>query len=232
MKVSILIPCYNEKDTIREIIERVRSANVPDKEIIVIDDGSVDGTRQILQQEITPLVDKIIYHERNQGKGAAIRSGIPAATGDIIIIQDADLEYDPKDYPALIGPVVRDTADVVFSSRFAEQGPQVPAKNLHRAANKFLTFLSNMFTGLNLSDMASGYKMFRREILQAIEIEEDGFGFDPEITAKISGMGCRIREVAVSYHPRTYREGKKIGWRDGLQAVYCILRYNLFRKTR
>ena len=231
MKVSILIPCYNEKDTILEIIGRVCSASVPEKEIIVIDDGSIDGTRQILQQKITPLVDKIIYHERNQGKGAAIRSGIPAAAGDIIIIQDADLEYDPEDYPALIGPVIRDMADVVFSSRFAGRGPQVPAKNLHRAANKLLTFLSNMFTGLNLSDMASGYKVFRREILQAIEIEENGFGFDPEITAKISRLGRRIHEVAVSYSPRTYREGKKIGWRDGLRAVYCILRYNIFRKT-
>lgn len=222
MKVSILIPCFNERDTIREIIARVLSANVPDKEIIIIDDGSTDGTREILQKEFTPSVARIIYHERNMGKGAALRSGIPAAAGDIIIIQDADLEYDPGDYPLLIGPVAQDGADVVYSSRFPVRGA---AMTLHRAANKLLTCLSNMFTGLDLSDIESGYKAFRRELLQSIELRENGFGFDPEITAKISRTGCRICEVKVSYSPRTYREGKKIGWKDGLRAIYCIVKY-------
>jgi glycosyltransferase involved in cell wall biosynthesis len=229
MKLSVVIPCYNENGTIHQVVEAVRAAPYPDKEIIVIDDCSNDGTRERLAAEITPLVDCVLYHPRNQGKGAALRTGMQAATGDIIIIQDADLEYNPNDYPLLVEPIARNQADVVYGSRFMGGGLHRVLYFWHSVGNGFLTLLSNMFTNLNLTDMETGYKAFRREIIQQIKIEEDRFGFEPEITAKIAKLDCRIYEVGISYYGRTYQQGKKIGWKDGIRAIYCIVKYNLFR---
>ena len=229
IKVSIVIPCFNEKNNIQEIIEAVIDSPVPNKEIIVVDDCSTDGTREILQKQIEPLVDKIIYHEKNKGKGAALRTGISNVTGDIVIIQDADLEYDPKEYSILLEPFIEGKADVVFGSRFMGGRPHRVLYYWHSLGNTFLTTLSNMFTNINLTDMETCYKVFRREIIQSIKIEEDRFGFDPEITAKVAKLGCRIYEVGISYSGRTYQEGKKINWKDGIHALWCILKYNLFR---
>jgi glycosyltransferase involved in cell wall biosynthesis len=229
MKLSIVIPCYNEKNTIRTIVDAVRTAPYPDKEIIVVDDCSKDGTRDILTGEIAPLVDKLLYHEVNQGKGAALRTGIRAATGDIVLIQDADLEYDPTEYPKLVEPILQGKADAVYGSRFMGGNPHRVLYFWHRIGNGLLTLLSNMCTNLNLTDMETCYKVFRREIIQGISIEENRFGFEPEITAKIAKTGCRIYEVGISYYGRTYQEGKKIGWKDGLYAIWCILKYNFFR---
>ena len=230
MKVSIVIPCYNERHTIRSIVEAVRAAPVRDKEIIVVDDCSVDGTREILRDEIAPLVDQIIYHPLNQGKGAALRTGFAAARGDIVLVQDADLEYDPQEYPKLLKPILDGKADVVFGSRFMGGEPHRVVYFWHMVGNRFLTLLSNMFTNINLTDMETCYKVFRRDVLAKIRIEENRFGFEPEITAKVAALEeCRIFEVGISYYGRTYAEGKKIGWRDGFRAVYAIVRYNLFR---
>ena len=229
MRLSVLIPCYNENNTIRQVVEAVKAAPYPDKEIIIIDDCSEDGTRDRLKTEIAPLVDKILYHVANQGKGAALRTGFQAATGDIIVIQDADLEYVPNEYPLLVEPIVQNQADVVFGSRFMGGRSHRVLYFWHSVGNAVLTLTSNMFTNLNLTDMETGYKAFRREIIQGIAIEENRFGFEPEITAKIAKLRCRIYEVGISYHGRTYDEGKKINWKDGVWALYCIFKYNIFR---
>ena len=228
MKLSIIIPCYNEKSTIREVIDAVLAAPYDDKEIIVVDDCSKDGTKEVLLEEIEPLVHQILFHKVNQGKGAALRTGIQAATGDIVLIQDADLEYDPQEYPNLVEPILRNKADVVYGSRFMGSQPHRVLYFWHSVGNMVLTILSNMFTNLNLTDMETCYKVFRREIIQGISIKENRFGFEPEITAKIAKLECRIFEVGISYYGRTYKEGKKIGWKDGFMAIYCIIKYNLF----
>ena len=230
MKLSVIIPYYNEKNTIRSVVNAVKNSPYPHKEIIIVDDCSTDGTRDILKTEIEPNVDKVIYHSKNQGKGAAIRTGIKEATGDLVIIQDADLEYDPNEYPILVEPILQGKADVVFGSRFLSVSPRQVGHFWHRWINGFLTFLSNMFTNLNLTDMETCYKVFKREIIQSINIEENRFGFEPEITAKLSKMkSIRIYEVAISYYGRTYEEGKKIGWKDGIRAIYAIIKYNVFK---
>lgn len=229
MKLSVVIPCYNEAETIEKIIDAVLQSPYPDKEIIIVDDYSTDGTRKILQDRIATKVSRIIYQDTNQGKGAALRQGIQAATGEIVIIQDADLEYDPNEYPKILQPIIDNKADVVFGSRFMGGEAHRVVYFWHRMGNGLITLLSNMLTNLNLTDVETCYKAFRREIIQSITIEEDRFGFEPEITAKISKMKCRIYEVGISYYGRTYDEGKKINWKDGFRALYCIIKYNLFR---
>jgi len=230
MKVSIVIPCYNEKNTIEEIIEAVRSAPIEDKEIIVVDDCSGDGTRAVLEEKASRLVDRIIYHPVNRGKGAALRSGFAAATGDVILVQDADLEYSPDDYPVLLEPLMSGKADAVFGSRFMGGRPHRVLFFWHMAGNRFLTLLSNIFTNLNLTDMETGHKAFKASVIKSIRIEEDGFGVEPEIVAKLARTGCRIYEVGISYSGRTYAEGKKINWKDGIKANYAIVKYNLQRR--
>jgi len=229
MLLSVIIPCYNELSTIDLIINAVNAAPYPHKEIIIVDDCSTDGTREKLIADIeqSGRVSKVLYHEANRGKGAALRTGIKAATGDLVIIQDADLEYDPNEYPRLVEPIINNRADVVFGSRFLGGDAHRVLYFWHRLGNGFLTLLSNMFTNLNLTDMETCYKVFRREIIQNISIEENRFGFEPEITAKIAKSRCRIYEVGISYYGRTYDEGKKIGWRDGFRAIYCIIKYGI-----
>jgi glycosyltransferase involved in cell wall biosynthesis len=226
MKLSIVIPCFNEKATILELIDAVRSAPIQDKQIIIIDDGSTDGTREILKGIQGKADIDIIYHETNKGKGAALSTGFAAATGDICIVQDADLEYDPQEFPLVIQPIVDGKADVVFGSRFQSGRPHRVVYFWHRIGNGVLTLLSNILTDLNLTDMETCYKAFKREVIQSITIEEKRFGFEPEVTAKISKKNLRIYEVGISYYGRTYSEGKKIGWKDGVRAIYCILKYN------
>ncbi len=227
--LSVVVPCFNEKATIGAILDAVRAAPSPDKEIVVVDDGSTDGTRELLEGELRAKVDTLVLHDTNRGKGAALRSGFKAATGDIILVQDADLEYDPQDYLRLTDPILSNKADVVYGSRFLGGSAHRVVYYWHYVGNAFLTTLSNMFTNINLTDMETGYKAFRRSVLEAITLEEDRFGFEPEITAKISKLNIRVYEVGISYHGRTYSEGKKIGWKDGVWAIWCILKHNLFR---
>ena len=228
-KLSIVIPCYNESKTIHHLVNSVKASPYPNKEIIIVDDYSTDGTREELKNVLESQIDTIIYHQTNQGKGAALRTGIKAATGEIIIIQDADLEYDPNEYPKLVQPILDGKADVVYGSRFIGSEPHRVLFYWHRVGNQILTTLSNMFTNLNLTDMETCYKVFKAEIIKNIQIEENRFGFEPEITAKIAKQHCRIYEVGISYYGRTYEEGKKINWKDGIKAIHCILKYNLFR---
>jgi glycosyltransferase involved in cell wall biosynthesis len=229
IRLSVVIPVYNEVDTIESVIEAVLAVDLGAAELIVVDDGSDDGTRDVLRDKIEPRGVRVLLHDRNRGKGAALRTGFAAASGEVVIVQDADLEYDPRDVPKLLEPIVSGRADVVYGSRFAGGEPHRVLYFWHSVVNHALTTLSNMFTNLNLTDMEVCYKAFRREVLEKISIEEDRFGFEPEITAKVAKLGCRIYEVGISYSGRTYQEGKKIGWRDGLRAIWCILKYNLRR---
>lgn len=228
MKLSVIIPCFNEVNTLKNILEEVKNSDIKDQEIIVVDDYSTDGTREILKS-LGDSEIKVFYHDFNKGKGAALRTGFKKATGDICIVQDADLEYDPKEFPIVIGPILENKADVVFGSRFQSGRPHRVVYFWHRIGNGVLTLLSNFFTDLNLSDMETCYKAFRTEVIKSIDIKENRFGFEPEITAKVSKMNLRIYEVGISYYGRTYDEGKKIGWKDGIRAIYCILKYNFLK---
>lgn len=227
-----MIPLYNEAATLRELVDRVLQADACGlaKEVLLIDDCSTDGSREIAQEiEAAESGVKLIRHDNNQGKGAALRTGFERASGDWIIVQDADLEYDPDEYLLLLGPALDGKADVVYGSRFVSSNPRRVVYYWHAVGNRLLTMLSNMCSNLNLTDMETCYKLFSREILSGIRIEEDRFGFEPEITAKVAKTKCRLYEVGISYYGRTYEEGKKIGWRDGVRALWCILKYNLFR---
>ena len=233
MVVSVVIPVFNEMRTLEQVIKRVQAVPV-EKEIILVDDYSNDGSRELVQSLGEQPNVRAVLHEYNQGKGAALRSGFAAAAGDVVLIQDADLEYDPNDYPKLLGPIVANDADVVYGSRFAGGETHRVLYFWHSMGNRFLTLLSNMMTNLNLTDMEVCYKVFRREIIQSIDLKENRFGFEPEVTARLArfrkpdGSRLKIFEVGISYAGRTYDEGKKIGWRDGVRAIWCIIRYNLF----
>jgi glycosyltransferase involved in cell wall biosynthesis len=230
MKISIIIPCYNELKTIKEIISRILEDKLYNKEIIVIDDYSTDGTRDILKNDLKNFISLLILNEKNYGKGYSVKKGIESANGDIILIQDADLEYDPSDYPKLIEPIKNNFADAVYGSRFIGTDERRVLNYWHCIGNKLLTTLSNMCTNINLTDMEVCYKAFRTEIIKNIKLNENRFGFEPEITAKIAKKKIRIFEVGIKYYGRTYLEGKKIGWRDGISAIRCIIKYNLFDK--
>jgi glycosyltransferase involved in cell wall biosynthesis len=230
MRLSVVIPCYNERETVGEILEKVRASPVEDVEVVVVDDGSTDGTSELLETSLRPLIDVLIISEVNRGKGAALSRGFGAASGDVVLIQDADLEYDPDDYPKLLEPIMNDEADVVFGSRFAGGESHRVLYFWHYVGNRFLTLLSNAVTNLNLTDMEVCYKAFRAEVLQQLEVEERGFGVEPEITAKIARLGCRVFEVGISYSGRTYEEGKKITWKDGVSALRCIIKYGIWRR--
>jgi glycosyltransferase involved in cell wall biosynthesis len=232
MKLSVVMPVYNEQPTLREVVARVLAVptdqNEIDLELICVDDGSRDGSREILTELAAAHAEiRVLLQPQNMGKGAALRHGIQQATGEFVLIQDADLEYDPADYPALLGPLILGKADVVYGSRFLGSGPHRVLYYWHSVGNWLLTILSNSLTNMNMSDMETCYKVFRREILQAIPIEEDRFGFEPEITVKIAKRGLRVYEVGISYWGRTYEEGKKIGWKDGFRALWCLLKYTL-----
>jgi glycosyltransferase involved in cell wall biosynthesis len=222
--LSVVVPCFDEATTVRELLRRVLASPWV-AEVIIVDDGSTDGTREILAGIDDPMV-RVIFHDRNQGKGAALRTGFAEATADYVIVQDADLEYDPAEYGELLGPLEDDRADVVYGSRFVSSRPHRVLYFWHSLGNRMLTLLSNMFTDLNLTDMETCYKAFRREVIQSVDIEEDRFGFEPEVTAKLAQQRVRIFEVGISYSGRTYADGKKIGWKDGVRAVSCIVKYS------
>ncbi len=226
--LSVVIPCFNERGTLPQLIDRVRSSPIARKQIIVVDDASTDGSREILRDKIAPLVDKVIYHPVNRGKGAAMRTGFAASTGDIVAVQDADLEYDPAEYPRLVEPILKHGADVVYGSRF--RGGEVHRVLLfwHMVANRGLTLVSNAISNLNLTDMETGAKLFRGEVIRAIDLREDRFGFDPEVTVKLARRGCVFYEVGITYHGRTYGEGKKIRASDAFTVLLSLLRYGLF----
>lgn len=229
MTLSVIIPCFNERRTIRTIVEKVKAVVAPGTEIIIVDDASTDGTDAIVRKMAADGI-VVVHHPVNRGKGAAMDTGFRHATGDIVLVQDADLEYDPRDYAELLSPIENGEADVVFGSRFMGGRPHRVVYFWHMVGNRLLTLLSNIFTNINLTDMETGYKVFRRDVLADLRIEEKRFGFEPEITAKLAHRRCRFYEVGIAYHGRTYEEGKKIGWRDGVRALYVILKYNLWRR--
>lgn len=229
MRVSVIIPCYNEAATIEQIVRAVRAAPVP-VELVVVDDASTDGTWEVLRNNVEGLIDRLIRHAGNLGKGAALRTGFAAATGEVVLVQDADLEYDPQEYPLLLEPIFSGKADAVFGSRFMGGAPHRVVYFWHMVGNKLLTLFSNMCTNLNLTDMESCYKAVRTSVLRTFELQEDRFGFEPEITAKLARTRCRIYEVGISYSGRTYEEGKKVTWKDGFRAIYAIIKYNFFAR--
>ncbi|MEI6561174.1 MAG: glycosyltransferase family 2 protein [Verrucomicrobiota bacterium] len=228
-KISVIVPCYNERTTLLDIVTAIRAQPIALHEIIVVDDCSTDGTRDLLPVLAEQFALHILYHDHNQGKGAALRTGFKHVTGDIVIVQDADLEYDPQEYGRLVQLIIDGKADVVFGSRFMGGQPHRVVYFWHMVGNKFLTLLSNMLTNINITDMETCYKVFRSKVIRQITIEEDRFGFEPEITAKVAKLGVSIYEVGISYYGRTYSEGKKIGWRDGFRAIFAIIKYNLLR---
>ncbi len=227
--ISVVIPCYNEINTLALAIERVRNCGLK-TEIIVVDDGSTDGTRELLAGELKDRVDQVLFHKKNMGKGRALRTGFAAAKGDLVIVQDADLEYDPRDFQKLVEPFIygEGDADVVYGSRYLRSGRFRVDGFYHEFGNKLLTAISNICSDLSLTDMETCYKMFRREVIQSIKLKENRFGFEPEVTAKIAKKKCRIYEIPIAYHPRTFEQGKKIGWKDAFRALYCIIRYNFW----
>ena len=228
MKISIIIPCYNEEKTIEKIINKILDLKELNLEIIIVDDNSTDSSRSIIDTKLKDKIHKLILNDNNYGKGFSIKKGIEAATGEVLIIQDADLEYDPKDYHKLLEPFKLGVADVVYGSRFIGSDKKRVLYFWHTVGNKILTLLSNIFTNLNLSDMEVGYKAFKTDVIKNIDLKENRFGFEPEVTAKIAKKSLRLYEVGISYYGRKYNEGKKITWKDGFSAIRCILKYNLF----